>query len=164
EYQTSIPLTSQSKSESLFFFSVSMNAGFSTEKQVKQYISNVFEISKYKDGTRPYTSTILNELKDLTPYDEVICGYYNTEDEAIVARDNFIKEMQKEHVAFEEFYYAGKPSNMNMQGTNQNNSSANKGYGKVINVDSGHSSEPDIKQTNETPKNENKYGKTISFD
>ena len=105
---TDIPLVSKEKASNLYFFIYAHN-DLSSEYGASAYVSNVFEVGKYRDGTRAYTAKVKNEIENLTPYSEVLHGYYYTYDEAANTRNNLIRALKSTGMRVEEVQYKGKP-------------------------------------------------------
>lgn len=75
--QIPIPLsTTNVESDIIYYFIYAYEPTIFEKKNAKVYVSNVFAIARYNDGTWPYQSKIENEIKDLTPYAELMHGYY----------------------------------------------------------------------------------------
>ncbi|UOK41126.1 MULTISPECIES: hypothetical protein [Flavobacterium] len=120
-----IPLASIEKATSIYYFVYAYDNLANDNPTV--YVSNVFEIGKYKDGTRAYTATVKNEIANLTGLTEVLHGYYYSQQQAQQVHNNLISELQNNGVAVKNIYYKGKPS----ASTTGNTSNGSK-YGTVI--------------------------------
>ncbi|HEY1114491.1 MAG TPA: hypothetical protein VGE66_13060, partial [Chitinophagaceae bacterium] len=79
----SIPLSSSKISaNTLYYFVYAYDKAQIGEKQPLLYLSNVFAVSRYSDGTWPFKTSFTGEIQKLTPYAEVMHGYYTSEREA----------------------------------------------------------------------------------
>jgi hypothetical protein len=104
-----IPLGSQEKALSIYYFIYAYDNSINNENGAVVYISNVFQIGRYKDGTRVYTATLKNDIAKLTPFAEVLHGYYYTEQEAEQLRQTLISLLQDAGVTIKDINYKGKP-------------------------------------------------------
>ncbi|KRD12124.1 hypothetical protein ASE21_21430 [Flavobacterium sp. Root901] len=104
-----IPLSSQDKAPSIYYFIYSYS-NLESEYGASAYISNVFEIGRYNDGTRAYTATVKNDIANLSPYAEVLHGYYYTAQQAEQKRQELIAVLQNTGVAVNTIFYKGKGS------------------------------------------------------
>ncbi|MFD1605270.1 hypothetical protein ACFSJW_01610 [Flavobacterium artemisiae] len=142
-----IPLASQEKAASIYYFIYSYN-DLGSEYGAAAYISNVFEIGKYNDGTRAYTATIKNETAGLTPYAETLHGYYYTLKQAEQKRSELINSLQIYGVTINNLLYKGKPGTATVSQTAENQE---PNYGNIIEKPA----KIDMRPTNGTaPKNE----------
>lgn len=123
-----IPLASQEKAASIYYFIYSYNS-LESEYGATAYISNVFEIGKYNDGTRAYTATIKNEITSLTPYPETLHGYYYTLKQAKQKRLELIYSLQNYGVMINNILYKGKPGTASASQTIENQE---PNYGNII--------------------------------
>lgn len=106
-----IPLGSKEKASKIYYFIYAYNNTINNlYGSALMYVSNVFEIGTYDDGTRAYTATINKEIENLTSFTEVLHGYYYTQQEAEKIRESFISLMQNNDVYFTDIYYKGKPT------------------------------------------------------
>lgn len=108
-----IPLGSQEKAASIYYFIYAYDNSINYENDAIVFISNVFEIGKHGDGTRVYTSTIMKDVTTLTPFEEVLHGYYFTQQEAEELRQTLISILQNNGVTIKEINYKGKPASKN---------------------------------------------------
>ncbi len=139
-----IPLSSKEKAGRIYYFLYAYDNSINNQFGAVVYVSNVFEIGKYKDGTWPYTSMIQNEIQQLTPFDEKIHGYYYSENEAEELRSILVKMLKEYDVTILDFSYKGKPLPIDRNTGEKNNYS-------------------ETKLTPASVKNESKYGKTINM-
>jgi len=142
-----IPLASQEKAGSIYYFIYSYS-GLESEHGAAAYVSNVFEIGKYNDGTRVYTATIKNEIAGLTPYTETLHGYYYTLKQAEQKRLALINSLQNYGVMINNIFYKGKPATASTSQTIENQE---PNYGNIIEK----AAKVDMRPTNGTaPKTE----------
>lgn len=122
-----VPLSSSpEKATSIYYFIYAYDSSSLTRENTVLYLSNVFEIGKYPDGTWPYRSTIHEEVKALSPYREVMHGYYYNVADAEKMRQSFRELFSlNEGVVIKEIHYKGKPSKTGAP-TNFWNSGSNK--------------------------------------
>lgn len=86
-----IPLsTTKVGADKIYYFIYATDPSTINTKRTNVYVSNVFEISRYKDGTWPYQSSLETEINELTPFMEVLHGYYLNADDAENMRNEFI--------------------------------------------------------------------------
>lgn len=163
-----IPLGSQEKAQSIYYFVYAYDNSINNEYGATIFVSNVFEIGKYADDTRIYTSIIKNEISTLTPFTEVLHGYYYTTQEAEGLRQTLISILQNNGVDIQEVTYKGKPTT---KSTTQKTIPSK--YGKTISTNSDNLAPAklnDAKPSEVTKQNlekakekESKYGKTIKI-
>lgn len=103
-----IPLGSKEKAQKIYYFIYAYDNTINNEYGATVYISNVFEIGKYNDGTRAYTATVKNEIVNLTPFIETLHGYYFTQQEAEQLRQSLISILKTNGVVINEVNYKGK--------------------------------------------------------
>ncbi|MDP5200242.1 hypothetical protein [Flavobacterium sp. DG2-3] len=123
-----IPLASQEKAPTIYYFIYSHN-GLESEYGASAYVSNVFEVGRYNDGTRAYTATVKNEIAGLTPYPETLHGYYYTLDQAEQKRSELIGSLQNYGVMINYITYKGKPG---AAGAAQTIENQGPNYGSLI--------------------------------
>ncbi|RKS03260.1 hypothetical protein [Flavobacterium sp. 102] len=172
-----IPLSSREKAPKLFYFIYAFdNANLNQEYGAAVYVSNVFEIGTFNDGTRAYTSTVKKEIEFLTKYTETLHGYYYTADEAEKLRQSFISLLQDNGVAIYNISYKGKPSTKKDNANSETNKKPDSKYGKSIIINDQNlapakinTSKPtEVPKRNiekaEEEKKKSKYGKTIKIE
>ena len=108
-----IPLGSQEKAGSIYYFIYAYDNSINNENGANVYISNVFVIDKFNDGTRAYTSTVKKEIETLTPFAEILHGYYYTQQNAEQLRQTLLSILQNNGVTIKEVNYKGKPFSKN---------------------------------------------------
>jgi hypothetical protein len=123
-----IPLGSMESAQRLYYFVYAYDNLNSEYTFV--FVSNVFEIGKYADGTRAYTTTVKREIENLTPYPEILHGYYYSQEEAEEALTFLIDGLKNSGVSIRQVVYKGKLAT----GTATNTTIENKNskYEKVI--------------------------------
>ncbi|MBP1225944.1 hypothetical protein [Flavobacterium sp. 1355] len=104
-----IPLISQEKASSIYYF-IYAYSNLDSEYGASAYISNVFEIGRYNDGTRAYTATVKNDIENLSPCAEVLHGYYYTSQQAEQKRQELIAVLQSSGCTVNNIFYKGKAS------------------------------------------------------
>lgn len=170
-----IPLGSQEKAVRIYYFIYAYDNSINNEDGAVVYVSNVFEIGKYKDGTRVYTTVLKNEINNLTPFAEVLHGYYYTEQEAEELRQTFLSILKSNEVVIKEINYKGKSvakSFVNESASTTPKASSSK-YGKTISTGSDNlapaklndatPSEVPRQNLEKAKEKESKYGKTIKL-
>ncbi|RXK80905.1 hypothetical protein [Filimonas effusa] len=110
-----IPLSSSpEKANQLFYFIYAYDAANVRQDNITVFISNVFEIGRYADGTWPFRNTISTEIKSLTPFSETMHGYYYSREDAEKMRQSFTEMLQANNgVSIKEVSYKGKPAAAN---------------------------------------------------
>lgn len=116
---TSIPLASSKVgTDRIFYFVYGIDQSTIDQRSTVVYVSNVFEIAKYNDGTWPYQSQINEELNLLIPFTPILNGYYTSLEEAELMRNEFVISFNNnEGVAVKEFEYNGKPASRTRSAT-----------------------------------------------
>lgn len=102
--------TAASKIETpaLYFFSYAYDPAQIGTKQAILYLSNVFVVNRYSDNTWPFKNSIVSELSKLTPYSEIMHGYYTSEAEAVSMRQGLNDIFIKTGGSITPFDYKGK--------------------------------------------------------
>ncbi len=174
-----IPLSSREKASKIYYFIYSFeNNNLNQEYGPTVYVSNVFEIGTFNDGTRAYTSTVKNEIINLTPFNEVLHGYYYSEVEAETIRKSFIELLKNNGVSIINISYKGKPGTKTATTTTNLTQTNESKYGKTININDQNFAPATLndpkptevpkrnieKATEEEKKKQSKYGKTIKID
>lgn len=174
-----IPLSSREKASKIYYFIYSFeNNNLNQEYGATVYVSNVFEIGTFNDGTRAYTSTVKNEIINLTPFNEVLHGYYYSEAEAESIRKSFIELLKNNGVSIINISYKGKLGTKTATTTTNLTQTNESKYGKTININNQNFAPATLndpkptevpkrnieKATEEEKKKQSKYGKTIKID
>lgn len=164
-----IPLGSKEKATNIYYFIYAYDNSINNEYGATVYISNVFEIGKYADGTRAYTSVIKNEITKLSPFEETLHGYYYTSQEAEQLRQTLIAILKNNGITVKEVHYKGKPASKSVSVPAQQGNTQGK-YGKTISTDNNtapakiNTAKPSELPREERKKGSSKYGKTITID
>lgn len=97
-------------SDELYFFSYIIPAEGVEKGNPSVLVSNVFSVQRSADGTWPYKSSILNELKKAAGSNAKITlvGYYTDEKEAIKVQESFVGIGTKSEMAMKPFLYKRK--------------------------------------------------------
>lgn len=102
-----IPLSSEEKAERIYYFMYAYDYSdlfsldlYRTGKYI--YVSNVFEVSKNKDGKFISNTFLKSKMAPLTPHYEVLHGYYYTKEEAEQKRNELITTLQKNSVTIKD--------------------------------------------------------------
>lgn len=132
EYSKSKPIplsTSKETANRIYYFIYDVNAADSQRERTKTYVSNVFEIGRFNDGTWPYQSAVDKEISTLTPYgNKVMHGYYTSKEDAESMRKLFIQQMSEYGGAtIEEVNYKGKPASASMAASSVSMTGASSG-------------------------------------
>ena len=80
------------------------------------YISNVpFQINRYSDGTWPYKKNIAEKANGLSPFNEMVAGYWTTYDEALSALEQAITTFKNSeaNIKLVSFEYSKSSTNNN---------------------------------------------------
>lgn len=112
-WSKAIPLsTSKESADRIYYFMYDVNKTDRERERTTVYVSNVFEVGRFNDGTWPYQSAIENELLGTTPYgNRVLHGYYTSKEDAENMRRLFVDQLQKYGGAtITEVAYKGKPA------------------------------------------------------
>lgn len=105
----SLPISSTKvNANTLYYFAYAYDPQQIGTQQTTLYISNVFPISRYSDGTWPFKSNISSEISKLTPYSEVLHGYYTSKEEAESMRKGMINIFLKTGGYSKDISYKGK--------------------------------------------------------
>ncbi len=79
-----LPLSSANISENtIYYFAYAYDPAQLGLKNPTLFLSNVFAVNKYSDGTWPFKTSITTSIYKLTPYQEVLHGFYKNKDEAM---------------------------------------------------------------------------------
>lgn len=174
-----IPLSSREKASKIYYFIYSFeNNNLNQEYGATVYVSNVFEIGTFNDGTRAYTSTVKNEIINLTPFNEVLHGYYYSEAEAESIRKSFIELLKNNGVSILNISYKGKPGTKTATTTSNLTQTNESKYGKTININDQNFAPATLNDSKRTEvpkrniekaeekekKKQSKYGKTIKIE
>lgn len=175
-----IPLSSVEKSTKIYYFIYAYDINTIEQSNITIYVSNVFEIGKYGDGTWPYMITIKKETATLTTFDEVFHGYYYSFEDAETMRQSFVDLLgNNKGVSITKISYEGKPFAGNPISGNDSVIADKIKYGKIISLDNKDKNNQNLVPVllqglvpSENPRasieknqvKESKYGKTIKLD
>lgn len=113
----SLPLSSAKvQANTIYYFAYAYNPAQLGNKETSLFISNVFAVDRYSDGTWPFKNTIVNDLSKLTPYNEVLHGYYQSREEAESMRNGMMNIFVKTGGSTTAFAYKGKASSGGVKG------------------------------------------------
>lgn len=90
------------------YFFVFTVPGNLRDDRPETYLSNVFAIGQYPDGTWPLKTLIQSEVNALTNSTGTIHGYYTSEQEAENARNSFRDHMSNSGITVRAISYPGK--------------------------------------------------------
>jgi chemotaxis protein histidine kinase CheA len=104
-----LPLSSTKISaNTVYFFVYAYNPAQIGIKECLLYVSNVFAVSRYSDGTWPFKTSFSGEIQNLTPFSEVMHGYYTNEKEAQSMRNGMLEIFQQSGGTVKEVAYKNK--------------------------------------------------------
>jgi hypothetical protein len=84
----SLPLSSSKvEANTIYYFIYSYDPAQISSYSPTLYVSNIFPVDRYSDGTWPFKTAITSQVAKLTPYSEVLHGYYTNPDEAVAMRN-----------------------------------------------------------------------------
>ncbi|UCS92168.1 hypothetical protein KZP23_15820 [Echinicola marina] len=115
-----LPASATKVNSNMLFYFVYTGAYDFSEESPYIYLSNVFAIGQYPDGTWPMKTTIQEEISKLSEYSEYIHGYYTSEKEAQGALNNFRISMTSTGVRIKDISYPGKNTKVQQQNTSGN--------------------------------------------
>lgn len=101
---------SKIQANTLYFFAYSYDPALIGAKNAVLYVSNVFQVDKYSDGTWPFKNSIVGDISKLTPFTEVIHGYYFNANEAEQMRQAMMSIFKESYGGINLFTYRGKKS------------------------------------------------------
>ncbi|MEI8049624.1 MAG: hypothetical protein WCI92_19790 [Bacteroidota bacterium] len=123
----SLPLSSTKvEAGTLYYFAYSYDPEQMNAEAPVLYVSNIFPISRYNDGTWPFKSTITSEIAKLSPYNEKLNGYYLSEKEASVVQQGMMDIFKKTDGVIQNLSYKGKPASKSNDQPNDFWGSGNK--------------------------------------
>jgi hypothetical protein len=106
-----LPLSSSKlEASTIYYFVYAYNPAQIGSKEAVLYVSNVFAVDRYSDGTWPFKTAITNDLSKLTPYSEVLHGYYLSKEEAESMRKGMTDIFVKTGGSTTALTYKGKAS------------------------------------------------------
>jgi hypothetical protein len=105
----SIPLSSHNvASDKIYYFFYAYDKSTLQSDNPVVYLSNVFEIGKYSDGTWPFKSAIISEIQALTPQTAIMHGYYTLQREAEQMHQTFKEALFQAKFSISPVAYEGK--------------------------------------------------------
>ena len=109
-----VPLSSSKvAANTLYYFVYAYDPAQIGTKQPLLYVSNVFAVNRYGDGTWPFKATFTNEIQKLTPYSEVMHGYYVSEQDAESMRSGMQNIFQQSGGSVKSIVYKNKKTSSN---------------------------------------------------
>jgi hypothetical protein len=127
-----LPLSSYNvKQNVLYFFSYHIEESTIQNDSPKIYLSNVFPVGRYADGSWPFKNTLVSELSSKASGKTVLMGYYGTEELAAKSRNAFISMARKCEFKLENIQYKGK-NTAGVQGSNDDFWETGKAKGKPV--------------------------------
>ena len=104
-----LPLSSYIiKQNVLYFFSYHIEESAIQNDSPRIYLSNVFPVGRYADGSWPFKNTLVSELSQKASGKAVLMGYYGTEEMASQNRNAFISMAGKCEFKLQNIRYKGK--------------------------------------------------------
>ncbi len=104
-----LPLSSTKlASATIYYFVYAYDASQLSAKNPAMFVSNVFPVGRYSDGTWPFKTTIMNDITKLTPYAEVLHGYYPSADEAAAMQAALMDVFTRSGGSVTKIAYKGK--------------------------------------------------------
>ncbi len=83
--------TTKIETNTIYCFIYAIDNDNIDKSAMKVFISNApFEIKKYSDGTWPYKKDIAQKATNISPFNEMVAGYWTTYDEALNALEQAI--------------------------------------------------------------------------
>lgn len=109
--EADIPLSnSKIEANKLYYFMYAYDNTNLAGDNFVVYLSAPFEIDRFGDGTWPYKKNVMNEIAQLTPYQEVLHGYYTTMEEARQMYNSFSQLLSNTQTVIKPVNYKGKIS------------------------------------------------------
>ncbi|NDV17246.1 hypothetical protein GO009_14570 [Muricauda sp. TY007] len=117
-----LPLSSSNlQTNQIYYFFYATDSSTMDKKNTTVYVSNVFEIAQYNNGTWPYQRRVDKEIAALAPHAPTMQGYYLTLDDAKTMRSEFVNSFKSiEGVSIKEVEYEGKPKSEIKSNNNSN--------------------------------------------
>lgn len=107
-----VPLSSQRLGvRVLYYFTYMFDKNTIADESPYIYLSNIFPIAQYGDGTWPFKTNIIADLKKLNTVGTItLVGYFTTMDLANQMRGSFIELANKSDFLIKDVVYKGKPA------------------------------------------------------
>ncbi|MES2650990.1 MAG: hypothetical protein V4663_04585 [Bacteroidota bacterium] len=104
-----LPLSSSNiNAATVYFFFYAYDPARLSYEAPTLYVSNVFPISQYSDGTWPFKANILSEITGISPYEERLNGYYMSEEEGKALMTGMVDIFKQTGGNVESVAYKGK--------------------------------------------------------
>lgn len=105
-----VPLSSQKvNTNELYYFTYIFDKSTIEAYKPTIFLSNIFVISQYSDGTWPFKSSIIADIKNLASNGTVtLVGYFTTKDLAEQMRTNFLQYAASSSFAISDINYKGR--------------------------------------------------------
>lgn len=108
------PLEAHEVSEStVFLFAYIMDKSTISYESSTVYVTNVFQVDKYSDGTFPYKTSVLSKVTGMTKGEIVLIGYYTEENKAQGMRNSLIAMANKSELKVQELELKQIDANIN---------------------------------------------------
>ncbi len=114
-----LPLSStRLEATTIYYFAYAYDPAQLGAKAPALFVSNVFPVSRYSDGTWPFKTSITNEIDKLTPYAEILHGYYKSEEEAAAMQRGLVDVFARSGGTITKITYKGKKTSATAAGAN----------------------------------------------
>lgn len=95
----------------LHFFAYAIAPDAINEKNPVVFVSNVFVVQHYSDGSWPFKKNMVAEIKKIVGSDNIVLvGYYTNPDDAVQMQEGFVGLARKSQMIVKDFTYKGKKS------------------------------------------------------
>lgn len=105
-----VPLSSQKvNTNELYYFTYIFDKSVIEEYKPTIFLSNIFIVSQYSDGTWPFKSNIITDIKKLASSGTItLVGYFTTKELAEQMRNNFLQIAASSSFTISDINYKGK--------------------------------------------------------
>lgn len=105
-----VPLSSQKvNTTELYYFTYIFDKSTIEEHKPTIFLSNIFIVSQYSDGTWPFKSSIITDIKKLASSGTItLVGYFTTKELAEQMRNNFLQIAASSSFTITDISYKGK--------------------------------------------------------
>lgn len=105
-----VPLSSQKvNTNELYYFTYIFDKSAIEEYKPTIFLSNIFIVSQYSDGTWPFKSSIITDIKKLASNGTItLVGYFTTKELAEQMRNNFLQIAASSSFTISDINYKGK--------------------------------------------------------
>lgn len=124
--------SSKSIGENLYYFVYSYDKNKLTEQNPTLWLSNIFAIGKYPDNTWPLQTKITEDIYNLTPLNEIICGPFYTKSEADDVLSSFKNYLTQTLMTSNLIEYNGFNAHKESENTSQTTTSKLDFWGNPI--------------------------------